>query len=67
MRHLILLPLSLAVVQLISCSSSPSPPVVYEAPDYGPIGESLKFLGLCFMAISIICAVANIIKNIIQK
>ncbi len=66
--RLILLTLSLAFVQLASCSSSSTPPpVVYEAPDYGPIGESFKFLGICFLGISIICAVANIIKNIIQK
>jgi hypothetical protein len=70
MRHLILLPLSLAVVLCVSsCGSSspPPPPMVQEAADYGPVGEALKFLGLCFLGISIICAVATIIKNIIQR
>ena len=69
MRQLILLPLSLAVVLFMSsCDGSPNPPaVVHEAPDYNPIGEAIKFLGLCFLGTSIIYAVATIIKNIIQK
>jgi len=49
-----------------SCNSSPppAPPVLVEASDYGPIGEALKFLGLCFLGISIVYAAASIIKNI---
>mgnify|MGYP000748911725 CR=1 FL=1 len=65
--RLILLTLLLASLLFMSSCSSPSTPVVYEAPDYSPVCESLKFLGLCFLGISIICAVASIIKNIIQK
>ncbi len=67
MRHLILLTLSLAFVLCVSsCSSSP-PVVVNKAPDLATIGEAIKFLGLCFLGISLICGVASIIKNIIQK
>jgi len=59
--------LSLIIVTMVpSCNSSPppAPPVLVEASDYGPIGEALKFLGLCFLGISIVYAAASIIKNI---
>lgn len=67
LRQLTTVTLSLIIVTTIpSCNSGPppAPPVLVEASDYGPIGEALKFLGLCFLGISIVYAAASIIKNI---
>ena len=51
-----------------SCSSKPSQPtVIHEASDYSPIGEALKFLGLCFLGISVVYAAAAILKQLIGK
>ena len=67
LRQLTSVTLSLIIATMVpSCNSGPppAPPVLVEASDYGPIGEALKFLGLCFLSISIVYAAASIIKNI---
>jgi len=65
MRYLIYLCLYLALTLMLACCTRPQ--VIHQAPDYGPVAEAFKFVGLCLLGISVVAAVAVLLKQLIQK
>lgn len=67
MRFLIYICLYSAFTTILcSCSSKAGPQVVHEAADYSPIGLAIKFIGLCFLGISVVTAAAILLKTLIK-
>ena len=69
MRYLIDLSIYLPLTTLLCCCSdkSPAPQIINEAPDYSPLAEALKFIGLCLLGISVVYAAAILLNNLINK
>lgn len=56
--------LSASTMLLTACpSAAEQPNVVFEAPDFTPIGESIKLLGLCLLGAALLIAVAGIFRG----
>lgn len=52
------------VVALSSCSPSQgASSIMVEAPDYGPIGEGMKFLALALLGAVVVFSIASLINN----
>jgi len=55
MKLMIYICLYVSLTILLSCcASEKGVKIVNEAPDYSPIGESVKFVGLCILGVSIV-------------
>lgn len=54
---------SLPVLLLASCEPANRTEIIVEAPDYGPVGEAVKFLALAILG----CVVVGCITSIINR
>ena len=55
--------MALLVCSLTSCGTPGSSTITVVAPDYGPIGEGVKFLALAILGSAVVFSIASMINN----